>query len=313
MEDKLEETKYHKIVVTLIKFHLGLTLAVIAILIAIIMYFGSELSKILLIFLLVLLTISVILLISMLIPAIKEIKVKNEQTTPSIPKVFEKIPKDVIFENYEELTDIENLNGDLNYTSKLKLASLSNKKIKHWIHFAKSSNLQKNPINLKAYLIGNNGEVIRDHLLDVESIREGINSQIFLINLSSFKTSEIEFMIEFPINRIFPAMLTTGEYITTTFPRQVKKYKFEIRLPEGVQKIERFCITKKMRDGGIIENVCYSVDGEEHVPIQEICYPHNQLGKEIRIVKEEGRYKIVLKSESGLNADDSVKIWWLCS
>lgn len=101
-------------------------------------------------------------------------------------------------------------------------------------------------------------------------------------------------------------MLTSGEHVSTIFPRQVKKYKIEIKLPKEIQKIERCCITKKARGGGVIENGCYSGNSGKPVPIQETCYPHNQLNREIDIDNKEGRYKMVLESESGLNKEDSV-------
>lgn len=309
MEDTLEEKKYFKIAGGLIKLSWKPALLVIGILTAVVMSFGSELSLILLLFLIVLLTIFVVLFISMIHSAINAIKVKNEQITPSISKLFEEIPEDVILENHEELNDIENLNGDFNYTSKLKLVSLSNSKIDHWQHLFICPSLQEN-INLKAY-INNNGEVVKKPSLEIEPYLKGKDTQASRIFFP--KAPEIDFTIEYSQNRIFPEMLTAGEWVETEFPRQVKRYKIEIKLPMEIRKIERCCITKKASGGGIIENGCYSMDDGKLVPLPETCYPHNQLEKEININNEEERWKIVLKSESSLNKGDSVHIWWLCS
>lgn len=155
------ETKRSKILWELIKLAWKPSLPVIAILLTIVTYFGFELSKIQLVFLFVLLLILVTLLGSMIYLAIKEIKEKNEQITPPLSKSFEKLPEDLILENHEELYDIENLNGDYNFTLKQELASLSNSKIEQWYHTVSSSNLQGNPINLKAYKIGSNEKVVQ--------------------------------------------------------------------------------------------------------------------------------------------------------
>ena len=308
MSDKIKETKtlIWKLIRSDVKGFLIVATISMGIVVIFPIYWITKLTILASIFI-------ITMFISMIASAIKEIKEITERITPPLSKAFDKIPEDLILENHEELLDIENLNGDLNYTLKQKLVSLSNREIEHWGFYVRSSNLQGNPINLKAYKIDSTGEVVRDPSFKVESIQRGKDTQIFLIDFLTSKSPEIEFMIEYSLNRLFPALFTSGEYTVTTFPRRVKKYKIEIKLPKGIKKIERCCITKTAGGGGVIENGCYLRDSEGLVPVQETCYPHSQLSKEISIDNEDGRQKIVLESESGLNKEDSVKIWWLCS
>lgn len=314
MEEHLEEeTEKSRICWELVKSAWKRALVIISVLLAFIFYYGTKLSNGLLVFLLALLSILVALVGSMIFSAINEIKAKNEQTTPSISRLFENLPGDVFLENHEEIIDIENLNGDYNLTLKQKLVSPSENNIKEWLFFYASPDLKENPTNLKAYRINDNGNAVRDNPLKVESIRKGKDSQLFLIDFVPPKTSKIAFMIELSLNRIFRAMRTDGEWVTYTFPRQVKKYKMEIKLPKVIQKIERLCITKKSIGGDVFESGCYSVNNGVPEQIQETCFPHSQLIKEISIAQDAGRYKIVLDSKTGLNKDDSVKIWWICS
>lgn len=244
--------------------------------------------------------------------AIREIKKKNEKIIPNVSEIFEREPKDVIIEDYQQTVDIKNLNGDCNITACEKLARLSGKKIHHWLVYVGNSKIPEY-LNIKAYQI-HNGTTLTNSPLNVEPILKQKNLQVFRIDFLPSK--QIEFEIKYSLNHIFPEMLTVGEWINMEFTRQLERYKFEAILPNDVQKIEKCCITKKASSGPIIESGCYSTDNRDDlVPLQETCFPPaSQIESELNISSNSGgRKTISLESQSALDEDDSVRIWWLCS
>jgi hypothetical protein len=310
----IEETKYLKVIVALVFASLIDIKWMFPILLSIASFFSlQDYLNIRQIIILIALFFVFTLFFLMIHLATKEIKEKNEKITPSVHEIFNKEPEDVILKNYYQIFDIKNLNGDCTVTVKEKLARLSGKKLNHWLYLVGNSNIPEY-MNMKAYKL-DNGEPITNLPLKVEPYLKQKKLQVFQIDFLTSKEKEIEFMIEYSINRIFSEMLTVGEWIEMEFSRPLEKYKFEIKLPNGVQRIEKCCITKKAKSGEIIENGCYSLDEEGNlVPLEGTCFPPgSQIEKELNITKNVERKILSLESNSGLNKDDYVRIWWLCS
>lgn len=311
----IEETEYLKVIKALVVTSSKDIKWIVPILLTIASYFGLQqyLSKILLVFFSAFFFIFTLFFLMIRLAA-KEIKEKNEKITPSIPEIFKREPKDVIIKNFKEIVDIKNLKGDCNTIVEQEIVRSSGEKIAHWQFLVGNSNIPGN-LNIEAYKI-DNGRPITDCPLKVEPYLKQKNLQVFRIYFLSSEQAQ-KFMIKYSLNRVLPEMLTVGEWVSMDFTRQVEKYEFEIKLPNEVQEIKKCCVTKTGSRGEITENGCFSInDGGNLVPLKETCFPPtNEIKGELNLnVPESGGRKILsLRSNSGLNQDESVRIWWICS